>query len=192
MQRRYVDTASWYRVHPPPGPSGSGILAAATAGVSMHYADLIGRPLAATRTQRKAVWDTVQLVLNGVIFVMLGAQLPTTVAGLPAASMEVGAGSAWKLPLFVIAITVGLTFMRFIWVFISMKLTLFKHHKNVAGESKEAALLATVEYRQSIAEALQDGIDAYSAELSHSILSKPSPSKPPVVSTKQAATGSPT
>ncbi|OHV96491.1 sodium:proton antiporter [Janthinobacterium lividum] len=121
---------------------GSGILAAATAGVSMHYADLIGRPLAATRTQRKAVWDTVQLVLNGVIFVMLGAQLPTTVAGLPAASMEVGAGSAWKLPLFVIAITVGLTFMRFIWVFISMKLTLFKHHKKMAGEPKDAALLA--------------------------------------------------
>ncbi|WP_425251829.1 Na+/H+ antiporter [Janthinobacterium sp. NFX145] len=121
---------------------GSGILAAATAGVSMHYADLIGRPLAATRTQRKAVWDTVQLVLNGVIFVMLGAQLPTTVAGLPAASAEIGAGSAWKLPLFVIAITVGLTFMRFLWVFISMKLTLFKHHKKVAGEPKDAALLA--------------------------------------------------
>ncbi len=121
---------------------GSGILAAATAGVCMHYADLIGRPLAATRTQRKAVWDTVQLLLNGVIFVMLGAQLPTTVAGLPAASVEVGAGSAWKLPLFVIAITVGLTFMRFIWVFISMKLTLFKHHKKQAGEPKDAALLA--------------------------------------------------
>ena len=73
---------------------------------------------------------------------MLGEHLPTTVAGLPAASAEIGAGSAWKLPLFVIAITVGLTFMRFLWVFISMKLTLFKHHKKVAGEAKDAALLA--------------------------------------------------
>ena len=108
---------------------GSGILAAATAGVSMHYADLIGRPLAATRTQRKAVWDTVQLVLNGVIFVMLGAQLPTTITSLQAASAEVGAGSAWKLPLYVVAITVGLTFMRFVWVAISMKLTLFRRQK---------------------------------------------------------------
>ncbi|MGK5023742.1 Na+/H+ antiporter [Janthinobacterium sp. RB2R34] len=111
---------------------GSGILAAATAGVSMHYADLIGRPLAATRTQRKAVWDTVQLVLNGVIFVLLGAQLPATIASLPAASAEVGAGSAWKLPLYVAAITVCLTFMRFVWVFISMKLTLFKRQKKAA------------------------------------------------------------
>ena len=126
---------------------GSGILAAATAGVSMHYADLIGRPLAATRTQRKAVWDTVQLVLNGVIFVMLGAQLPTTIASLQAASAEVGAGSAWKLPLYVVAITVGLTFMRFIWVAISMKLTLFKQQKkadkaNQGSDTKDNVSLA--------------------------------------------------
>ena len=126
---------------------GSGILAAATAGVSMHYADLIGRPLAATRTQRKAVWDTVQLVLNGVIFVMLGAQLPTTIASLQAASAEVGAGSAWKLPLYVVAITVGLTFMRFIWVAISMKLTLFKQQKkadkaNQGSDAKDNVSLA--------------------------------------------------
>lgn len=121
---------------------GSGILAAATAGVSMHYADLIGRPLAATRTQRKAVWDTMQLVLNGVIFVMLGAQLPGTITSLPAATVELGAGSAWKLPLYVIAITVGLTFMRFLWVFVSMKVTLFKRHKSDDNSVKEANALA--------------------------------------------------
>jgi len=121
---------------------GSGILAAATAGVSMHYADLIGRPLAATRTQRKAVWDTMQLALNGVIFVMLGAQLPGTITSLPAATVELGAGSTWKLPLYVIAITVGLTFMRFVWVFVSMKVTLFKRHKNDDTSIKEANQLA--------------------------------------------------
>ncbi|KAB8045253.1 Na+/H+ antiporter [Janthinobacterium aquaticum] len=121
---------------------GSGILAAATAGVSMHYADLIGRPLAATRTQRKAVWDTMQLVLNGVIFVMLGAQLPGTITNLPAATVELGAGGTWKLPLYVIAITVGLTFMRFVWVFVSMKVTLFKRHKRDDKSNKEANALA--------------------------------------------------
>lgn len=108
---------------------GSGILAAAAAGISMHYADLIGRPLAATRMQRSAVWDTVQLLLNGVIFVMLGAQLPVTIAKLPAAAADVGVGSAWKLPLYVLLITVCLTFLRFCWVGISMKLTLFKNRK---------------------------------------------------------------
>ncbi|MFM9435430.1 monovalent cation/hydrogen antiporter, partial [Janthinobacterium sp. CG_23.3] len=115
---------------------GSGILAAAAAGVSMHYADLIGRPLAATRMQRGAVWDTVQLVLNGVIFVMLGAQLPATIASLPAAAADVGVGSAWKLPLYVVVLTVALTFLRFFWVGVSMKLTLFRTHGGAAGAGR--------------------------------------------------------
>lgn len=123
---------------------GSGILAAAAAGVSMHYADLIGRPLAATRMQRGAVWDTVQLLLNGVIFVMLGAQLPATIASLPAAAADIGVGSAWRLPLYVVAITAGLTFLRFFWVFVSMRFTLFKNSKQRAERSRPSLRLLLV------------------------------------------------
>ena len=118
---------------------GSGILAAAAAGISMHYADLIGRPLAATRMQRNAVWDTVQLLLNGVIFVMLGAQLPDTIAKLPEAAAAVGVGSAWKLPLYVLAITACLTFLRFAWVVVSLKLTLFKNRR-LGGEQRRPSM----------------------------------------------------
>lgn len=123
---------------------GSGILAAATAGVSMHYADLIGRPLAATRTQRKAVWDTVQLLLNGVIFVMLGAQLPATIASMESAARDVGVGSSWKLPMFVVTITLGLTFLRFCWVTVSMKLTLFKNRRDGSELRKPSLRLLLV------------------------------------------------
>ena len=49
----------------------SGILAAASAGVSMHYADLMGRSLGETRMRRSAVWDMLQTSLNGIIFVLL-------------------------------------------------------------------------------------------------------------------------
>jgi CPA1 family monovalent cation:H+ antiporter len=115
---------------------GSGILAAAAAGISMHYADLIGRPLAVTRMQRGVVWDTVQLLLNGVIFVMLGAQLPSTIASLPAAAADVGVGSAWKLPMYVAAITAVLTFLRFFWVFVSLKLTLFASRRRGAHKGE--------------------------------------------------------
>ncbi|WP_317205846.1 Na+/H+ antiporter [Janthinobacterium sp.] len=123
---------------------GSGILAAAAAGVSMHYADLIGRPLAATRVQRNAVWDTVQLLLNGVIFVMLGAQLPATIANLPAAAVDVGVGSAWKLPLYVVAITAGLIFLRFFWVLVSMRVTLFRQRGNEAAPRRPGLRLLLV------------------------------------------------
>ncbi|HAV35572.1 MAG TPA: Na+/H+ antiporter, partial [Massilia sp.] len=54
----------------------SGILAAVAAGVTMSYVELSGRALATTRIRRTVVWDTVQFSLNGVMFVLLGEQLP--------------------------------------------------------------------------------------------------------------------
>ncbi|RJG05759.1 Na+/H+ antiporter [Noviherbaspirillum cavernae] len=103
----------------------SGILAAAAAGMSMHYVDLVGRPLAATRTQRDAVWDTMQMALNGAIFVMLGAQLKRTLDSMPAIAREIHIASDWQLPLYVAAITAALVLLRFFWVWASLKLTLF-------------------------------------------------------------------
>ncbi len=105
---------------------GSGILAAAAAGITMHYADLVGRRLAATRMQRRAVWDTIQMALNGVIFVILGAQLRTTIEGLPFVAAEVGLSTAWWLALYVVAITAVLAILRFLWVWSSLKVTLFR------------------------------------------------------------------
>jgi Na+/H+ antiporter len=123
---------------------GSGILAAAAAGISMHYADLIGRPLAATRMQRGAVWDTMQLVLNGVIFVILGAQLPPTIASLASAADDLGVGSAWRLPLYVVAITAALTFLRFFWVLVSMRLTLYAKRHDAAPRQRMSWRLVLV------------------------------------------------
>ncbi|MFC7287136.1 Na+/H+ antiporter [Herminiimonas glaciei] len=108
----------------------SGILAAAAAGITMHYADLVGRRLAATRMQRRAVWDTIQMALNGVIFVILGAQLRATVEGLPGIALEMGLSTAWWLAFYVLAITVVLAVLRFLWVWGSLKFTVFKGKRN--------------------------------------------------------------
>ncbi|ABR88429.1 monovalent cation:H+ antiporter, CPA1 family [Janthinobacterium sp. Marseille] len=108
----------------------SGILAAAAAGITMHYADLVGRRLAATRMQRRAVWDTIQMALNGVIFVILGAQLRATVEGLPGIASEMGLSTAWWLAFYVLAITAVLAVLRFLWVWGSLKFTVFKGKRN--------------------------------------------------------------
>ena len=55
---------------------GSGILAAVAAGVTMSFTERQGSALAATRIRRAVVWDTVQFVANGLIFVILGEQMP--------------------------------------------------------------------------------------------------------------------
>src|SRR5690606_20515956 len=103
----------------------SGILAAAVAGIAMHYGELAGRPTAMTRMQRNAVWDTVQTALNGIIFVLLGEQLPRTLRDLPNVAASVGAESAWHLLGYVVAITLGLGVLRFLWVWTALRVVVF-------------------------------------------------------------------
>jgi monovalent cation/hydrogen antiporter len=99
----------------------SGILAAAAAGVWMHYADLLGRPLAITRMRGSAIWGMLQLALNGIIFVLLGGQLPSILARMPEIARDSGAGSQWSLLVYVAAITVALGMLRFVWIWASIE-----------------------------------------------------------------------
>lgn len=104
---------------------GSGILAAVSAGVTMSYMELSGRALAITRVQRTAVWDTVQFALNGVMFVLLGEQLPGIWSGAVDALQHVNHLSPPWLAIYALCANLGLASMRFLWVWISFRLTVF-------------------------------------------------------------------
>ncbi|OEZ97254.1 Na+/H+ antiporter [Duganella phyllosphaerae] len=104
----------------------SGILAAVAAGVTMSYVELSGQAMANTRIQRSAVWDTVQFSLNGIMFVLLGEQLPDIFKGARATIEESGHLNPWWLAVYAVAITGGLLVLRFAWVWASLRLTIFK------------------------------------------------------------------
>ncbi|OOG49968.1 Na+/H+ antiporter [Polaromonas sp. C04] len=104
----------------------SGILAAVAAGVTMSYVELTGRALATTRVQRAAVWNTVQLALNGTMFVLLGEQLPDMLRGAVASVRQSGHLNPGWLAVYALAITLGLALLRFIWVWVSLRRALFK------------------------------------------------------------------
>lgn len=95
----------------------SGILAAVAAGVTMSYAELSGNALAATRTQRKAVWDTLQLSLNGMMFVLLGEQLPAIFRGAVRVVQETGHHNPAWLLVYAVAVCVTLVLLRFLCVY---------------------------------------------------------------------------
>ena len=107
----------------------SGILAAVAAGITMSFTErggAGGQSLAMTRIRRGVVWDTVQFVANGIIFVILGEQMPSIMAR----AAEVVAGTSrpevWWLAVYVFAIVAALAALRFLWVWTSLKLTLFR------------------------------------------------------------------
>lgn len=104
----------------------SGILAAVAAGITMGYAEQTGQALAVTRIRRSAVWDTVQFTLNGVIFVLLGEQLPKIAAGAVNVVREAGHHDPVWLIVYVIAINAALAVLRFTWVWVSFRLTLYR------------------------------------------------------------------
>lgn len=104
----------------------SGILAAVAAGITMSYAEQRGRATPLTRVRRTAVWDMLQFTLNGVIFVLLGEQLPRIVSGAARVVRETGHHEPVWLIVYVVAITVGLALLRLAWVWVSLRFTLFR------------------------------------------------------------------
>src|SRR5947199_1631452 len=87
----------------------SGILAVVIAGIfyGWHAPRILrGR----MRLQALPVWEMVVFILNGVLFMLIGLQLPVVVRSLPAGSM----GQAAKLAVLVLA---AIVLVRFAWMF---------------------------------------------------------------------------
>ena len=99
----------------------SGILAAVAAGIAMSHVELNGRALATTRVRRAAVWDTMQFALNGIMFVLLGEQLPAILRGAAASVEQSGHRGAGWLAVYALAISLGLALLRFAWVWTSLQ-----------------------------------------------------------------------
>lgn len=104
----------------------SGVLAAAAAGLSMTFTTAWASVMAATRIRRRAVWDMLQFTLNGVIFVLLGEQMPEVFAAAHDTVVSTGHDSPWWLGVYVAAIVGGLALLRFAWVWVSLRFTLFR------------------------------------------------------------------
>jgi CPA1 family monovalent cation:H+ antiporter len=104
----------------------SGILAAVAAGITMSYVEQSGQALPITRVRRSAVWDLVQFTASGIIFVLLGEQLPQIVTGAARVVREAGHHEPIWLVVYVVAITLALAVLRFIWVWTSLRFTLFR------------------------------------------------------------------
>lgn len=125
----------------------SGILAAVSAGVTMSFAEISRQAMAVTRMRRNSVWDTIQFALNGIIFVLLGEQLPAILAGAKETVALTGHSAPWWLGIYIIAIVAGLAALRFVWVWISLRLTILrKRDKDSTLQSPDWRLVAAMSF----------------------------------------------
>jgi monovalent cation/hydrogen antiporter len=114
----------------------SGILAAVAAGIMVSATAASERAPAATRIRGAAVWDVVQFAATGIIFVLLGEQLPWVVRGAIDTVELIGHRNPWWLLAYAVAINAGLALLRFVWVWISLQLTLFRRGASGGGPTR--------------------------------------------------------
>lgn len=100
----------------------SGILAAVAAGVTMGYAELSGRAMAQTRVHRDVVWTSVQFILTGLMFVLLGEQLPAIIRGAVDVVEQTGHHNLVWLAIYPVVICLALIVIRFAWVFATVRI----------------------------------------------------------------------
>lgn len=104
----------------------SGILAAVAAGVTMSYFEQFGGVLAVTRVRRSSVWETIRFGASGVIFILLGEQLPDIVTGAARVVQETGHRDLAWLAVYVVAINLAVAAVRFAWVWMSLRFLLYR------------------------------------------------------------------
>ena len=124
----------------------SGILAAVAAGVTMTYAEISRQALAITRMRRNSVWDTIQYALNGIIFVLLGEQIPAILAGARRTVRLTGHDSLWWLAGYVLAIMLALAALRFAWVWVSFRFTLWRGRGELPFSRPDWRLVAAMSF----------------------------------------------
>ncbi|WP_213876920.1 Na+/H+ antiporter [Pseudomonas sp. dw_358] len=92
----------------------SGILSAVAAGMMQSWLDLLPRQTS-TRLLNRSVWALLEFLFNGLIFLMLGLQLPDIVKAVVSHESSLWPTLLWRC-LDVVAIFAVLVLLRFIWV----------------------------------------------------------------------------
>ncbi|CAJ0993433.1 Na+/H+ antiporter [Pantoea sp. Nvir] len=101
----------------------SGILAAVAAGMTITRSGIIRQAPLAMRLRANSVWQMLEFVFNGMVFLMLGLQLPDIIStSINAANADPNV-ELWMLFTDIIIVYVALIVVRFSWLWIMQRLS---------------------------------------------------------------------
>lgn len=124
----------------------SGILAAVAAGMTITRSGIIRQAPLAMRLRANSVWQMLEFVFNGMVFLMLGLQLPDIIGtSIDAANADPNV-ELWMLFTDIILVYGALMVVRFGWLWIMQRLSkrvLKKKPMEFANYSLRELLIAT-------------------------------------------------
>ena len=102
----------------------SGILAAVAAGMTITRSGVMRTAPLAMRLRANSVWAMLEFVFNGMVFLMLGLQLPGILENSLAAAEADPNVEVWILFMDVVLIYFALILVRFIWLWLMKRFSL--------------------------------------------------------------------
>ncbi|EOV0701548.1 Na+/H+ antiporter [Cronobacter sakazakii] len=102
----------------------SGILAAVAAGMTITRSGVMRTAPLAMRLRANSVWSMLEFVFNGMVFLMLGLQLPGIMETSLAAAEKDPNVETWMLFMDVVLIYGALIGVRFLWLWIMKRFSL--------------------------------------------------------------------
>ncbi|WP_299260308.1 Na+/H+ antiporter [uncultured Kushneria sp.] len=96
---------------------GSGILAAVAAGITINRTELKRYAQTRTRMQMNHFWEILTFLLNAMVFLLLGLQLPDIIGGAIEVSLnDARSFSLAELGFYVVVISLALMLLRLFWI----------------------------------------------------------------------------
>jgi CPA1 family monovalent cation:H+ antiporter len=95
----------------------SGILAAVACGITINFADLERSEHVTERMQQQSAWSMIEATFNGMIFLLLGLQLPAIIGD----GLLHNPSRQWHLFGYVVAVTLVLLALRWLWVTVAVQ-----------------------------------------------------------------------
>jgi len=134
----------------------SGILAAVAAGITASRLSLLEHAHFSARIMTGATWDVVSFCLNGIIFVLLGLQLPGIIGAGSTGIDLIASQQRWAISDEILELTAILIALRFIWVFapVAANRLFGKSHSNGGWRIVAASSIAGVRGTVTLAGAL--------------------------------------
>ncbi|WP_114194391.1 Na+/H+ antiporter [Edaphovirga cremea] len=124
----------------------SGILAAVAAGLTMSSIGVVHHAPLRLRLKARSTWSMLEYIFNGMVFLILGLQLPEIVAESFTRAEIDPTVETWYLVLDIIWIYCALMFLRFSWLWVMRQYSLkvkSKHPMIFAHYSTRDLLVAT-------------------------------------------------
>ncbi|WP_179401083.1 Na+/H+ antiporter [Burkholderia guangdongensis] len=96
----------------------SGVLAAVSAGMMMNYTSFSRRSTVAARVRAESTWAMIEFVFNGMVFIMLGLQLPHIIGRALLDAHQTSDVLVGMMIGYVLAMLAALYAIRFAWVWL--------------------------------------------------------------------------